>query len=69
MLSDLPDATGSRPPETTDFTEGMKTIYDALHADDDDDDEVPDLILPSRGGGGGRRLGNNNLTSRLYGRQ
>ena len=64
VLSDLPDAAASRPPEM-DFTEGMKNIYDALHSEEDE--TVPTLMLPYRG----RRFGNsnNNLTSRLYGRQ
>ena len=46
MLSDLPDAR----PQDTDFMEGMKAIYDALHPDVEEE-TIPTHLYPYRGGG------------------
>ena len=47
VLSDWPD-THILPQDESDFSEGMKGIYDALHADDDD--TMPTFMYPYRGG-------------------
>ena len=47
VLSDLPDAVGPHHVQDTDFSEGMKTIYDALHPDVDED-APPSHCIPYR---------------------
>lgn len=49
VLSDLPDAIPSRHiAETSDFMEGIKLIYDALHRDGDEE-VISTCMLPYRG--------------------
>jgi hypothetical protein len=65
VLSDLPDALGPHHPQDTDFSEGMKTIYDALHPDDDDEDDARHTHLIPYRSKSLRRL-SGNLINRIH---
>jgi hypothetical protein len=55
--------------QETDFMEGMKNIYDALHPDLEEE-SIPTHLIPYRGGAFGMRRSNGNISIRgLDGRQ